>query len=59
MSLLPQSLQDFYTYVSTVFDTFKLQLTPGIRYLKLWCQARELLSPLSLATKMSTSKLIQ
>ena len=44
--------------LSTISDTFKLQLTPSIRSCKLWCQARVLLVPLPLATKMSVSKLI-
>ena len=48
----------FLCLVSTVSDTSKLQLAPSIRTHKLWCQARALLAPVSLATKMSTSKLI-
>ena len=43
---------------STLSDNSKLQLAPSIRSLKLWCQARALLVPVSLATKMSASKLI-
>ena len=40
------------------FYTSKLQLAPCIRSHKLWYQAMTLLSHMSLATKMSTSKLI-
>ena len=46
----------FLYMVSTIFDTSKLQLAPSIRSHKLWCQARALLSPVSLATKMLPSK---
>ena len=45
----------FLHSVSTLSDNSKLQLVPSIRTHKLWCQAR---APVSLATKMSTSKLI-
>ena len=48
----------FLHLVSTVSDTSKLQLAPSIHTHKLWCQARALLAPVSLATKMSASKLI-
>ena len=48
----------FLPSVSTLSDNSKLQLTPTIRTCKLWCQARALLAPVSLATKMSASKLI-
>ena len=48
----------FLHSVSTISDTSKPQLASSIRSYKLWCQARALLSPVSLATKMSTSKLI-
>ena len=48
----------FLHWVSTISDTSKLQLAPSIRTHKLWCQARALLAPVSLATKMSASKLI-
>ena len=34
------------------------RLAPSIRSHKLWCQARALFAPMSLATKMSASKLI-
>ena len=44
--------------INTISDTSKLQLAPSIHTRKLWCQARALLAPVSLATKMSTSKLI-
>ena len=47
----------FLHSVSTFFDTSKLQLAPSIRFCKLWCQAMALLAPVSLATKMSASKL--
>ena len=49
----------FIFSVKTVSDTFKIQLAPSIRPQKLWCKARALLSPVSLATMMSASKLIQ
>ena len=48
----------FLHLVSTVSDTCKPHLAPSIRSCKLWCQARELLSPVSLATQMFASKLI-
>ena len=48
----------FLHLVSTLSDNSKLQLDPSIHTRKLWCQARALLAPMSLATKMSTSKLI-
>ena len=48
----------FLHSVSTISDNSKLQLAPSIRTHKLWCQARVLLAPVSLATKMSASKLI-
>ena len=44
--------------VSTLSDNSKLQLPCSIRSCKLWCQARALLAPVPLATKMSVSKLI-
>ena len=44
--------------VSAISDTSKPQLAPGIKCHILWCQARALLAPMSLATKMSASKLI-
>ena len=44
--------------VSTLSENSKPQLTSSIRSCKLWCQARALLAPESLATKMSASKLI-
>ena len=43
---------------STLSDNSKPQLAPSIQTHKLWCQARVLLTPVSLVTKMSTSKLI-
>ena len=48
----------FLHSVSTLSDNSKLQPAPSIRSHKLWCQARPLLAPVSLGTKMSTSKLI-
>ena len=48
----------FLCFVSTLSDSSKLQLAPSICNHKLWCQARALLAPVSLPTKMSASKLI-
>ena len=48
----------FLHSVSTLSDNSKPQLAPTIWTHKLWCQARVLLAPVSLATKMSASKLI-
>ena len=48
----------FLCLVSTLSDNSKLQFSPSIHTHKLWCQARALLAPVSLATKMSASKLI-
>ena len=48
----------FLHSVSTLSDNSKLQLARSIHTHKLWCQARALLDPVSLATKMSASKLI-
>ena len=48
----------FLCSVSTLSDNSKLQLAPSIHTCKLWYQARALLAPVSLATKMSSSKLI-
>ena len=48
----------FLCSVSILSDNSKLQLGPTIWTCKLWCQARALLASLSLATKMSASKLI-
>ena len=49
----------FLHSVSTLSDNSKSQLAPSIRTHKLWCQARALPVPVSLATKMSASKLIR
>ena len=49
----------FLHSVSTISDNSKQQLAPSIHTRKLWCQARALLTPVSLATKMSASKLIR
>ena len=48
----------FLHSVSTLSDNSKPKLPPSIRSCKLWCQARALLAPVSLATKMSAAKLI-
>ena len=48
----------FFFSISTLSDNSKLQLAPSICTHKLWCQARALLAPASLATKMSASNLI-
>ena len=48
----------FLHSVSTLSDNSKPQFAPSIHTHKLWCQARALLAPVSLATKMSASKLI-
>ena len=48
----------FLHLVSTLSDNSKPQLAPSICTHKLWCQARALLASVSLATKMSASKLI-
>ena len=44
--------------VNTLSDNSKLQLASSIRSCRLWCQARALLAPVPLATKMSAPKLI-
>ena len=48
----------FLCLVSILSDNSKLQLAPSICTCKLWCHARALLAPASLATKMSAFKLI-
>ena len=48
----------FLHLVSTLSDHSKFQLAPSIQSCKLWCQAMALLAHVSLATKMSASKLI-
>ena len=48
----------FLCSVTTLSDNSKLQLAPSIQTHQLWCPARALLVPVSLATKMSASKLI-
>ena len=48
----------FLCSVTTLSDNSKPQLAPSIHTYKLWCQTRALLAPVSLATKMSVSKLI-
>ena len=49
---------EFLHSVSTISETSKLQLVSSIRSHKLLCQARALLAPVPLATKILTSKLI-
>ena len=48
----------FLCSISTLSDNSNLQLASIIRLCKLWCQARALPAPASLATKMLASKLI-
>ena len=48
----------FLHSVCTLSDNSKPQVPPSIQTGKLWCQARALLAPVSLATKMFASKLI-
>ena len=48
----------FLCSVITLPDYSKPQLAPSIQTCKLWCWARALLAPVSLATKMSAFKLI-
>ena len=56
---VPSSLSSGFLHLdSTLFDNSKLQLASSIRSHKLWCQARALLAPVPLPTKMSASKLI-
>ena len=56
---IPSSVSSgFLPSVSTLSDNSKMQFAPSIRSHKLWCQARALLAPVPLATKMSASKLI-
>ena len=55
---MPSVSSGFLCLVSTISDTFKLQLAPSIRSHKMQGQARALLIPEPLATKMSASKLI-
>ena len=57
--VITSSVSSGFLYsVSTISDTYKLHFAPSIRTYKLWCQARALLAPVPLATKMSASKLI-
>ena len=56
---IPSSVSSRFPHlVHTLSDNSKLQLAPCIRSHKLWCQARALLAPVPMATKMSVSKLI-
>ena len=57
--VITSSVSSGFLYpVSTLSDNSKPQLAPSICTHKLWCQARALLAPVSLATKMLASKLI-
>ena len=58
--LLPllQSNLGFSTWLVPFLIILSCSLFPSIHTRKLWCQARALLAPVSLATKMSASKLI-
>ena len=58
MPLHLQSLLGFSTWLVPFLIILSPQLPPSIHTCKLWCQARALLAPVSLATKMSASKLI-
>ena len=61
-SLMPlhiQSLLGFSAWLVPFSDNSKPQLAPTIQTCKLWCQARALLAPVSLTTKMLASKLIR
>ena len=56
---IPSSVSSAYLcLVSTLSDTFRLQLTPSIKSHKLNCQARALLFPVLQAAKMSASQFI-
>ena len=55
----PSVSSGFLHSVSTISDNSRPQLAPSIRTRKLWCLARALLTPVSLATKMLASKLIR
>ena len=57
-AVTPSVFSGFLCSVSTVSDNSKPQLPPSIRYHKLWCQARALLAPVPLPTKISASKFI-
>ena len=48
----------FFHLVSTPSDSSKLQHGPSIKFHKVWCQAKVLLLPLSVAGRMLISKLI-
>ena len=56
---IPSSVSSgFLCSVNILSDNSKPQLAPCIGSHKLWCQARTLLAPVPLATKVSASKLI-
>ena len=57
-AIRPSVSLGFLCSVNTLSDNSKPQLAPSIRSHELWCQARALLAPVSLATKMSASELI-
>ena len=59
MPLHLQSLQGFFTRLVPFLITLSRSLLLAFVLDKLWCQARALLTPVSLATKMSASKLIR
>ena len=59
MPLHLQSLLGFYAQLVPFLIILSCSLLLAIHTHKLWCQARALLSPVSLATKMSASKLIR
>ena len=56
--VITSSVSGFLHLVHTLSDNSKPQLALSICTHKLWCHARALLAPVSLATKMSASKLI-
>ena len=57
--VVPSSVSwGFLHSISTISDTSNLQLAPSIKSYKLWFQAGALPFPVSLAGKMSASKLI-
>ena len=56
--IITSSVYFWVSPLSTLSNNSMLQLAPSIHTHKLWCQASTLLAPVSLATKMSASKLI-
>ena len=56
---IPSSVSSGFLHsVCTLFDNSTPQLAPSIRSHKLWCQARAVLPPVPLVTKMSASRLV-